>query len=140
MLEGRDAQPGGGVPLVLEVTGLKVRGRLGVHDWERGRLQPLTVDVRLELPSPVGDRLEEAADYGAVCAWVTAAVSGASYRLAETLALHLAEGLTRRFSAVACRVRLHKPVAAAALGVADLAVEAEVCAPTLGPQAAASPP
>ena len=42
------------------VTGLQVQAQIGVYRHEIGRVQPLIVDVELDVPTNASDRLAEA--------------------------------------------------------------------------------
>lgn len=45
------------------VTGVKVQAEIGVYRHEIGRLQPLIVDVELDVPTGSGDRLADTVNY-----------------------------------------------------------------------------
>ena len=48
------------------VTGLKVQAQIGVYRHEIGRVQPLIVDVELDVPTTASDRLAETVNYETV--------------------------------------------------------------------------
>ena len=95
--------------LTVFVRGLRVEAGIGVHDHEQGRLQPLIIDVTLELaPAPVG-RLADTINYETVAAAAHAIVAEGHVGLVETFAEQLAaacldDGRVRR-----CTVRIEKP-------------------------------
>jgi 7,8-dihydroneopterin aldolase/epimerase/oxygenase len=96
--------------ITVEVHGLRVFGRHGVHEEERARGQDFLFDVELQVGARgTSDRLEEAVDYGAV-AEAVGKVSGArQYALLEALASAVADELERRFAPERLRVRVRKP-------------------------------
>src|SRR5205823_14209434 len=54
---------GAAVTAVIELAGLEVPGRHGVEEEERQSEQPFLYDIRLELPEPKSDRIEDTVDY-----------------------------------------------------------------------------
>ncbi len=95
--------------LTVFVRGLRVEAGIGVHDHELGRLQPLVIDVTLELaPVPV-ERLGDTINYETVAEAARAIVAEGHVGLVETFAERLAlacleDGRVRR-----CTVRIEKP-------------------------------
>jgi 7,8-dihydroneopterin aldolase/epimerase/oxygenase len=95
--------------LTVFVRGLRVEAGIGVHDHELGRLQPLVIDVTLELaPVPV-ERLGDTINYETVAEAARAIVAAGHVGLVETFAERLAlacleDGRVRR-----CTVRIEKP-------------------------------
>ena len=95
--------------LTVFVRGLRVEAGIGVHDHEQGRLQPLIIDVTLELaPAPV-ERLADTINYETVAAAAHAIVAEGHVGLVETFAEQLAaacldDGRVRR-----CTGRIEKP-------------------------------
>lgn len=91
------------------VRGLRVEAGIGVHDHELGRLQPLVIDVTLELtPAPI-ERLGDTINYETVAAAARVIVAEGHVGLVETFAERLAvacltDGRVRR-----CTVRIEKP-------------------------------
>ena len=96
--------------IVVELRGLRVFGRHGVHAREREQGQYFLFDVDLEVGDRgVSDRLEDAVDYSAV-ARVIEELSGAhAYNLLEALATAVADELLRRFGADRAVVHVTKP-------------------------------
>lgn len=95
--------------LTVFVRGLRVEAGIGVHDHEQGRLQPLIIDVTLDLaPAPI-ERLSDTINYETVAAAARAIVAEGHVGLVETFAERLAvacmdDGRVRR-----CTVRIEKP-------------------------------
>lgn len=108
--------------LTVFVRGLSVEAGIGVHDHEQGRLQPLVIDVMLELePAPV-ERLADTINYETVAQAARAIVAAGHVGLVETFAERLAvacldDGRVRR-----CTVRIEKPGALEAAAAAGCEV------------------
>ena len=95
--------------LTVFVRGLTVEAGIGVHDHELGRLQPLVIDVMLELtPAPV-ERLGDTVNYETVAAAARAIVAAGHVGLVETFAQRLALACLRDEQVRRCRVRIEKP-------------------------------
>ena len=97
------------------LQGVLVEGRHGVGDDERGRPQPFSVDVELELdlrPAGRADDLALTADYAAADALVRRVVATTSFRLLEALAEAIATELLAATPATTVVVRLRKPAVA----------------------------
>lgn len=102
----------------IEIRGLQVFGRHGVHAYERERGRWFLVDAVLDVPSPEEDELESTVNYTDVVETICELSGTRQFRLLESLARALAEGLLARFPRVGrARVRVRKrlPSARAAL-------------------------
>ena len=96
--------------IVVEVRGLRVFGRHGVHAHEREQGQDFLFDVELGVGERgVSDRLEDAVDYSAVARAVEEISGAHTYNLLEALATATADELLRRFKAERVFVRVTKP-------------------------------
>jgi dihydroneopterin aldolase len=96
--------------IVVELRGLRVFGRHGVHAHEREQGQDFLFDVELEVGERgVSDRLEDAVDYGAVARAVREVSDEQPHNLLEALATAVADELLRRFGAERVVVRVTKP-------------------------------
>jgi dihydroneopterin aldolase len=94
----------------VEVRGLRVFGRHGVHDEEREQGQDFVFDVELEVGERgSSDRLEDAVDYVEVARTVQEVSDGHTYALLEALAGAIADELERRYGPERLRVRVTKP-------------------------------
>ena len=96
--------------ITVEVSGLRVFGRHGVHESERARGQDFVFDVELD----VGDRgssdlLEDAVDYVEVARAIREVSDARAYALLEALAGAVADALERRFAPERVRVHVTKP-------------------------------
>lgn len=96
--------------IVVELRGLRIFGRHGVHAHEKENGQDFVFDVDVAVGGRgASDRLEDAVDYREV-ALVVQEVSGArSYDLLEALATAIADELLQRFAAERVVVRVEKP-------------------------------
>ena len=108
---GADRRGGGAVmSVVVELAGLEVPGRHGVEEEERHSEQPFLYDIRLELPEPAADRIEETVDYREVVELLRGISEAREFSLLEALASAVAEALLQRFPEIEhVRVRVRKP-------------------------------
>jgi len=109
----------------IELTGLRVRGRHGVFDFERAEGQDFVVDVALELdtgPAAASDELSDTVHYGELAEALAAVVAGEPVNLLETLAARLAEVCLADPRVSAATVTVHKPQAPIPLAFTDVAV------------------
>lgn len=111
----------------IQLTGLRVRGRHGVHDVERRDGQDFLVDATLWLdsrPAAASDDVADTVDYGVLAERIAAVVGGEPVNLIETLAARLAELCMADERVVAAEVTVHKPQAPIAREFSDVAVTA----------------
>jgi dihydroneopterin aldolase len=95
----------------IELRGLELSGRHGVHDYEREQGQRFVYDVELEVGDRGSDdRIENAVDYSRVAAAVRE-IAGGQFALLEALATAIADELVTRFEPEWVRVRVRKPEA-----------------------------
>jgi dihydroneopterin aldolase len=109
----------------IALTGLRVRGRHGVFDFERQQGQDFVVDVVLEVdtrPAASSDQLRDTVDYGALAARLHDVACGDPVNLVETLAQRLADVCLEDARVAAVTVTVHKPEAPIPLPVGDVAV------------------
>lgn len=108
--------------LTVFVRGLRVEAGIGVHDHEQGRLQPLVIDVTLELaPAPV-ERLADTINYETVAEAARAIVAEGHVGLVETFAERLALACLEDARVRRCTVRIEKPGALEAAAAAGCEV------------------
>lgn len=99
----------------IELRGLQLMGICGALPEERGRAQPLEVDLDIEADlelAGASDDLADTIDYGAVCDAVAAAVGGGSPQLLEHLAGQVSDAVLavdERVAAVTVSVRKQRP-------------------------------
>ena len=96
--------------ITVEVSGLRLFGRHGVHAHEKEDGQDFVFDVELDVGDRgSSDRLDDAVDYRDVAATVKVVSDARSYDLLEALATAVARELMERFAAERVRVRVAKP-------------------------------
>ena len=96
--------------VTVEVHGLRLFGRHGVHAFEKEQGQDFVFDVALAVGERgASDRLEDAVDYREVALAVQEVSDARSYDLLEALATAVADELLRRFGAESAVVRVAKP-------------------------------
>lgn len=100
------------------VTGLQVQAEIGVYRHEIGRVQPLIVDVELDVPTDASDRLGNTLNYEAILTAAQAVAAGGHIALVETFAHRLAERCLADPRVTRARVRVEKPLALAPDAVA----------------------
>ena len=100
------------------VTGVKVQAEIGVYRHEIGRVQPLIVDVELDVPTDASDRLAHTFNYEAILRAAQEVASGGHIALVETFAHRLAERCLADARVSRARVRVEKPLALAPDAVA----------------------
>jgi 7,8-dihydroneopterin aldolase/epimerase/oxygenase len=93
------------------VTGLKVQAEIGVHKHEIGRVQPLVVDVELDVLTDGSDRLAETVNYETILAAAQAVAAEGHLHLVETFAHRLAARCLTDPRVSRARVRVTKPLA-----------------------------
>ena len=108
-------------PLRVFIRNLELLARIGVHGHEQSALQPVRINVELEVRNhPDSDRLEDVVDYEKIADAVRAIVAGGHINLAETLANRIADSCLedRRVQrARVCVEKLHAVQGAEAAGV-----------------------
>jgi len=100
------------------VTGVKVQAEIGVYRHEIGRVQPLIVDVELDIPTDASDRLTDTFNYEAILQAAQDVAAGGHIALVETFAHRLAEQCLADSRVSRARVRVEKPLALAPDAVA----------------------
>jgi dihydroneopterin aldolase len=96
--------------IVVELRGLRLFGRHGVHAHEKAEGQEFVFDVELAVGDRgASDRLEDAVDYSAVARAVQEISDAHAYDLLEGLAVAVADALLERFAPERVVVRVAKP-------------------------------
>ncbi|MGA8113457.1 MAG: dihydroneopterin aldolase [Actinocatenispora sp.] len=109
----------------ITLTGLRVRGRHGVYDFERAEGQDFVVDVVLDVdlaPAAASDDVTDTVHYGELADRLAAIVAGEPVDLIETLADRLAAACLADPRVSTAQVTVHKPQAPIAHTFADVAV------------------
>jgi 7,8-dihydroneopterin aldolase/epimerase/oxygenase len=100
------------------VTGLKVQAEIGVYRHEIGRVQPLVVDVELDVPTAGAERLSETLNYETILEAAREIAGGGHIELVETFAERLGQACLADGRVTRARVRVEKPLALAPDAVA----------------------
>ena len=95
------------------VTGVKVQAQIGVYRHEIGRLQPLIIDVELDVPTDASDRLADTLNYEVILTAAQEVAAGGHIALVETFAHRLAQRCLADPRVSRARVRVEKPLALA---------------------------
>jgi dihydroneopterin aldolase len=96
------------------VRGLRIEAQIGVHGHELGRLQPLVVDVVLDLAGEPWRSIRHTVDYERIVAHARAIAAQGHIGLVETFAWRLAGACLAEPRVRRARVRIEKPEALAA--------------------------
>lgn len=113
------------MPDRLIIADLEVSCRLGVFEWEQANPQPVWVDLELAIDAAKAakhDDMKDALDYARLVSLVRTLAEQHPFRLMETLAEIIAEGIRREFAVPHLKVRVKKR---ALPGVNYAAVEIE---------------
>ena len=95
------------------VTGLTVQAEIGVYRHEIGKVQPLVVDVELDVPTAGAERLAETLNYETILEAAQAVAAQGHIALVETFAERLARACLVDSRVTRARVRVEKPLALA---------------------------
>ena len=95
--------------LTVLVRGLEVQAAIGVHAHEHGRLQPLFVDVELDLGAAPIRTLSDTLDYEGVARIARDLAAGEHIALVETFAERVALACLDDHRVLAVKVRVEKP-------------------------------
>ena len=93
------------------VTGLKVQAEIGVYRHEIGRVQPLIIDVELDVPTAGAERLSETLNYETILSAAQEIAASGHIELVETFAERLAHACLADERVTKARVRVEKPLA-----------------------------
>lgn len=100
------------------VRGLKVQAEIGVYRHEIGRVQPLIVDVELDVPSAGTERLADTLNYETVLQAAKDVAAEGHIELVESFAHRLADKCLEDARVTLARIRIEKPLALAPDAVA----------------------
>jgi dihydroneopterin aldolase len=110
------------------VRGLKIEAEVGVYAHERGKTQPLIVDVELDVTTAHAERLAQTVNYETIANDARELAAEGHIELVEMFAERLAERCLADPRVTRARVRVEKPMALApdaqAAGVEITAVRA----------------
>jgi dihydroneopterin aldolase len=95
------------------VTGLAVQAEIGVYRHEVGRMQPLVVDVELDVPTAGAEKLADTLNYETVLQAAQDVAGQGHIQLVEAFAERLARACLADPRVTRARVRVEKPLALA---------------------------
>jgi dihydroneopterin aldolase len=111
--------------LSVFVEGLRLDAEIGLYAHERGRRQPLSVDVELRLTPLAGAAdIHATVNYETLAAKARALADAGHVDLVETFAEHLAAACLEHPRAISVRVRVRKPEAIASADAAGVELTA----------------
>ena len=92
------------------IRNLEVLANIGVYGHEKGKLQPVRINVDLAVEDliDVGDRLEQVVDYASIDGHIRAIIGAGHINLAETLAERIAAACFADPRVKTARVRVEK--------------------------------
>lgn len=96
----------------IRLRGLTVLCEIGIHEFERGRKQRVTVDIELTIDpnrQPAHDDIESVVDYDYLRKAVHALVVEKRYNLQETLCQDILSACFSAEAVIAARVQTCKP-------------------------------
>lgn len=109
----------------ITLTGLRVHGRHGVHDFERRNGQDFVVDATVWLdlgPAAATDELSATLDYDALSQRAARIVAGDPCNLIETVAARIATEILADQRVHAVEITVHKPHAPLSHRFTDISV------------------
>lgn len=115
----------------LFLSGIRAEGRHGARPGEKDQPQPFVVDLDLEVEA-ARDSIEATADYRGITDAVREVVERGSFDLIEAMAGAIARRLASIPHVAKVTVVVHKPDAAARLGIDGVAAAASVSASAEG--------
>jgi len=111
----------------LFLTGIRAEGRHGARDGEKDVPQPFVVDLDIQVDA-ARDSIEATADYRAISDAVREIIEGGSFDLIEAMAHAIAVRIGAFPHVDGVTAVVHKPNAAARLGIDGVAAGATVTA------------
>jgi dihydroneopterin aldolase len=130
------AEPAAASQIVITkvfVRGLKIDAQIGVHKHEKGRTQPLVIDVELDVAVTDWSSLAATVNYEVIAEAARRVAAQGHRGLVETFAHHLAEACFKDARVTRARIRVEKPLAlapdAAGAGVEITAVRSQARPP-----------
>jgi dihydroneopterin aldolase len=111
----------------LFLSGIRAEGRHGARSGEKDEAQPFVVDLDLEVEAAT-DAIDATADYRSVTEAVRAVVEEGSFDLIEAMAEAIAARVAAMPHVRSATAVVHKPNAAARLGIDGVAAAATATA------------
>ena len=98
--------------LSLKIKDLRLRCVIGLHDWEREKIQDVVLNVEFQYEAGEAireDAVEHAVDYKALTKKIIGAVEPARFRMLESLAAAVLELVMQEPRIASARVEVDKP-------------------------------
>ena len=102
-----------GPPTKIFVRNLTLEAEIGIYSHEQGRLQPLVVEVELEVAAGAGRSIAETVNYETIVQHAVSIAAAGLIGLLETYARRLAHACLSEARVLSARVRVEKPLALA---------------------------
>ena len=109
----------------LALAGIRAMGRHGANPGEQLEAQEFVVDLDLSVEVH-GDDIDSTTDYRAIADAARGAIEGESFQLLESLAEEVARAVYGLEGVLRVVAVVHKPGAAASLGIDDVSAEAVI--------------
>ena len=109
----------------LSIAGIRASGRHGANPGEQLQAQEFVIDLDVTVEVR-GDDIDATTDYRGIADAARGAVAGPSFQLLETIAEEVARAVFGLEGVLRVSATVHKPAAAASLGVEDVAAGATV--------------
>ncbi|WP_131781076.1 dihydroneopterin aldolase [Legionella gresilensis] len=94
----------------LEITGLTIATKIGVHTWEKRIVQRLVLNISIPTNfNDCNDDINKTIDYAKLTELVTTFVESNSFNLIETVADNVAQLIKKEFSLNEVTVSVSKP-------------------------------
>jgi len=94
----------------LEIIGLKIKGHIGVYEWEQRILQTLIIDVHIPFDfSQTTENLEDTLDYAQLCGEINDFIESKPFYLIETVANEIAQLIKDKYFIESVTVSVAKP-------------------------------
>lgn len=94
----------------INIQGLLIKTRIGIHSWEQAIEQKLLIDVTASVEIPVEKvTLDDSLDYSKVSASIVELLSSQSFDLIENVANTVANSLKKTFNLERVIITVSKP-------------------------------
>ncbi|KTD48568.1 dihydroneopterin aldolase [Legionella rubrilucens] len=94
----------------LQIKGLSIATRIGIHEWEQRIAQRILIDIHIPADfSHCEEDINKTIDYDKLCQRVTRHVESQSFKLIETVADSVANLLKTEFPVQQVTVSVSKP-------------------------------
>ena len=98
--------------MIIRIKNLKLKAIVGLNDWERKRLQPITINIAMTVDEAAvveSDDIHDTVDYKDLKKQIIQAVATSHYFLIEKLAHHILEIVMQNSKVLRATVELDKP-------------------------------